>query len=34
MIVLILIFIMIITLRVLSIGKDYDETLEKEIRFK
>lgn len=34
MMALILIFIMIVTLRVLSIGKDYDETLEKEIHFK
>lgn len=34
MIALLLIFIMIVTLRVLSIGKQYDETLDREIRFK
>lgn len=34
MIALILIFIMIVTLKVLSLGKEYDETLEKEIHFR
>lgn len=34
MIALILIFIMIVTLKVLSLGKDYDEMLEKEIHFR
>ena len=33
MIALILLFIMVVTLRVLSLGKEYDAALDKEIHF-